>query len=582
MINNFREIVNEHRHLVERQDEISPSEIMEFIKHVGAAGEGIVALSERDQLRAILRYWSNVHYEKSEDGIFPNIDLATAGPETTAEKILGGARRNRISIAGTFVVLAFLGLIYYAFLVPEEPVPVSPTRESAVLPTIVFTETVEIIQDTPTPVGISVSITNPEEGESVLPKLSVRGNYQNLQANWTIHVLVQLLKEDGFIFPGDSYFVVPEGQSEGQWSVSLSLSPFVADDMPVQVNIFAVVAVDEQTRTELIEGLSTPMREIPQGALTFNQVITAQKGAYIHLSGPRFFFSFTQSGQKDIGTTDLIGNDLTALTSTNEIGEIYPSISPDGRYFLYIEVDKRVSPSIKRLVLTNIKSGSREILLESENIVRYPSWSPDSMKIAFNIVEEADYSGLYIYSLEENINLEDNPRWLRLHTSYVSPAWLSNSELLVSKLIYLGTSDHKTWALVAIDENSLQERVVRDTEYQEELPKISPTNRDQIAYYLRFPELGRQDIHLYDISTGVDRPLIEDFGLSELAWAPDGRFIYYNLVIGGSPTSWRIDVVSGESIPILEDNYLPSFLFAGDIDMFQAVGKIFLESPGPK
>ena len=181
--------------------------------------------------------------------------------------------------------------------------------------------------------------------------------------------------------------------------------------------------------------------------------------------GKTIAFSAWNNENKDIYTIDVDGNNLTKLTDAeNKTHNEYPSWSPNGNKITYrsnkgLEADIYImnkdgsnkekmidksffdggyvdyAPDGKKLVFTSHTEGSKELFLyiiNTKEIIRltdneiyegYPSWSPDSKRIAFirydNRYLRNNYSEVHIMDIEnkktkritENRRMENYPKW---------------------------------------------------------------------------------------------------------------------------------------------------------------------------
>ena len=132
----------------------------------------------------------------------------------------------------------------------------------------------------------------------------------------------------------------------------------------------------------------------------------AQNGDFI------VFTSLNASGGVDIWTASRDGNDSTLLLDCGFDRCTVPSISPDAKYVAYSREVAGPTPDIPfgspRAWLLNLENGANNPVYADQQMLGYnPSWSPDSMKlISFDGL--ADQINLFDLSTNEQIVFSSN------------------------------------------------------------------------------------------------------------------------------------------------------------------------------
>lgn len=116
-----------------------------------------------------------------------------------------------------------------------------------------------------------------------------------------------------------------------------------------------------------------------------------------------------------------------------------PVLSPTDRYLAYVA--KPGSAKAYGLYVLDLESDEERLLVQMDQDVVYPSWSPDGTKLAFIGMQEKDNWDLFVVELT-------NGKILRLTTDSaldVNPSWAS------SGMIVFNSNRDGTWAAWAIN-----------------------------------------------------------------------------------------------------------------------------------
>jgi serine/threonine protein kinase/Tol biopolymer transport system component len=218
------------------------------------------------------------------------------------------------------------------------------------------------------------------------------------------------------------------------------------------------------------------------------------------------------------------------LLTDQEGRETFPSLSPDGEYFVYVRRDGGDDD----LFLQRI-GGGRPIPLTADSPAddSQPSWSPSGDQIVFR--SERDGGGLFLMGATgESVR--------RLTDFGFNPAWSPDGKEIVfaTERIadpVLRQSDSRLWR-VEVASHRLHPVATGDAVQ----PSWSPHGL-RLAYWGRSHE-GAQRI-LWTAAPDGSRPVrvVEDTSLSwDPVWSPDGRFLYYASDRSGSMSLWRVPI----------------------------------------
>jgi len=232
---------------------------------------------------------------------------------------------------------------------------------------------------------------------------------------------------------------------------------------------------------------------------------------------------------------------------TEEEGrELYPSLAPDGRFFVYAKADpsgqkdiflKKIGSSDEPL---NVTAGS-----PSDDV--QPAISPDSRWIAFR--SERDGGGIYIASV-------DGGPARRISDAGYNPAWSPDGrELAVATEGVVDPAMRKAVSeILRIDVATGHRRLlVGDDGVQ---PSWSPHGL-RIAYWGVPADSARRILWTVPAGGGTPVKVLDDGFLNwNPVWSPDGAWLYFGSDRSGSLNLWRLPIdertgeVGGEAEPV--------------------------------
>ncbi len=235
---------------------------------------------------------------------------------------------------------------------------------------------------------------------------------------------------------------------------------------------------------------------------------------------------------------------LTRLTDLPGL-EWFPSLSPDGSFFVYA---KKIGGR-SRLFSQRVGGGNpRELLPDSTADDTQPAFSPDGQKIAFR--SERDGGGIFVMGATgESVR--------RVIDSGFNPAWSPDGKEIV--FATEGISDPRARRVqrseifrVNVATGGEPRRVSRGYAVQ---PSWSP--HDLRIAYLGISDSGRRMIWTLPANGGeavrvTDGPSID----WNPVWSPDGRYLYFASNRSGVMNLWRVSIdersgrVLGETEPV--------------------------------
>ena len=250
--------------------------------------------------------------------------------------------------------------------------------------------------------------------------------------------------------------------------------------------------------------------------------------AAVATAGAYFYYSRTSSPSEAIDWKN-----AKSVPLTDQPGiEYFPSISPDGKDFVYAAQENGVF----HIFSQRIGSKKREDLTPgSSSDDTQPAYSPDGASIAFR--SEREPKGIYVMSstgedLRHVSDLGYHPSW--------SP---DGREIVVASF---GRDQPTTRAnpgstLSVIDVSGGGKRELAKVEAS--FPAWSP-NSHRIAYWFYTGTFGRRDIATIPAKGGEPVVIAKDFAVSNWnpVWSPDGKHLYFVSSKAGNMNFWRVQI----------------------------------------
>jgi eukaryotic-like serine/threonine-protein kinase len=206
------------------------------------------------------------------------------------------------------------------------------------------------------------------------------------------------------------------------------------------------------------------------------------------------------------------------------------TISPDGGLIAFADAGKPVT----QIWIKNLAQGDPLQVTSGETQASHPTWSPNNDQIVFA------RRGQGLWSVPP---LGGNAR--RLLEFGENPQFSADGERLVFE-----RRGHEIWTARADGSEAKRVGGVPVPWYPGGLnPAFSP-DASSIVYFM--PEVGPNgDFWIVPTTGGTPRQLTHDFTEGGGAiWTPDGRFIVFSSMRGGSRTLWRVRAGGGTPEPL--------------------------------
>lgn len=569
-----------HRDLLERQQrtQITPEEVQEFVAEVTAAGSRIAPPGQRDQLRAYLRYWAS--YIHHETGVYPSIDLAPAplalwtrffrllllpaaagivlGLVVTAALLSDGWPFRSTPTPTATATLTATATVTATPTATASPTPTTTsTPTSTPIPTATTTPTwtpspTWTATPTPTPdtTSMRVRLADLQSGEEISPRITLTGDYLNLRAGWSIHIVVQAASKGGKYFPLEPYATVPTTETSGEWAIEATFGQGEELEESEQYTVLLVVATSESARTDLAAAVQRGVDELPPGAVPFPQVVTVNRGPYIQIAEDRLVYVqfFRETEDFEVVTTRPDGSDPRRLTNSPRFSESDPDLSSARQQIAFVRHELQGAEIASSLWLME-SNGQNQTLLLAEEGFQYerPVWSPDGRYIAYSarFTDEAgeERQQVFVYDPVTGVKTQvtDSPFPCGF------PTWLAGGSALVfgSYTPVPGLPDQPSKALFRTDVDSLQSILLFDDPDGEEThPAVSPDGT-KIAYVLITGSLEQssREIHVLDLESGESTRVTSGAVDQFPTWHPNGRTLFFESVREtGSFAVWAVNL----------------------------------------
>ena len=245
---------------------------------------------------------------------------------------------------------------------------------------------------------------------------------------------------------------------------------------------------------------------------------------------------------------------FTRLTEQDG-GETYPSLSPDGNYFVFVKVVEKGSD----IYLQRVGGGNPiELTPDTPWVDTQPAFSPDGQQIAFR--SEREGGGIFVMGATgESVR--------RVTDFGFNPAWSPDGkELVVATEGILEpsarTSNSQIFRVSLVSGERRQVRTGDDAVQ----PSWSPNGR-RIAYWGVDSERSERGIWTVPADGGEPVPVLsEKFLTWNPVWSPDGAWLFFLSDRSGSLNLWRVAIdqdsgrVSGNPEPVTSSSQSIRFL----------------------
>ncbi|MBS1796313.1 MAG: PD40 domain-containing protein [Acidobacteria bacterium] len=217
--------------------------------------------------------------------------------------------------------------------------------------------------------------------------------------------------------------------------------------------------------------------------------------------------------------------------------EIFPTLSPDGKSFVYAAKSERGDYDLfwQRVG----EKRARSLTEDSAADETMPAFSPDGERLAFRS-EKAGEEGIYVMSAGG-----ENRR--RVADFGFHPAWSPDGKELVVSTQGKELPDTRNGTpseLWIVSAETGAKRLLSAADALQ--PAWSPDGRF-IAYWFYPPNVGRRDVGIVPVAGGEPTVITSDGTTNwNPVWSPDGRYLYFASDRGGNMRFWRVAFHAGK------------------------------------
>jgi Tol biopolymer transport system component len=260
-------------------------------------------------------------------------------------------------------------------------------------------------------------------------------------------------------------------------------------------------------------------------------------------------FLWTRFGPESGGRTQPpIEAAFTQLTAQKGL-ELFPSLSPDGKWAVY----SSDASGNEDIYLQSVTGRTQiDLTKDSPSNDREPAFSPDGEQIAFRSDREG--GGIFVMG-------RTGEAVRRLTDAGYNPSWSPNGDEIVfaAEDVTIEPTDrgHVSTLWVVKVASGEKRQIAVDDGVQ---PNWSP-HEYRIAFWAARGKHRQRDILTIPGGGGVPALVTDDAALDwNPVWSPDGRYLYFSSVRGGSMNLWRvrIDESSGKTLGPPEPLTAPS------------------------
>ena len=241
-----------------------------------------------------------------------------------------------------------------------------------------------------------------------------------------------------------------------------------------------------------------------------DQPSIASDGTLVYLEGA------AEADRWRLAWKDREGNRLGEIGEPHDVPIAYPGLSPNG--------SRVVVQSNWDLWIHEVTRPIKTRLTDFPDLEIYPSWSPEGDRIIFSSGKGArgNPRDLYITKADgsgEPVLFFESPEF----RSYVTD-WSRDGNTILIWRQDLNVTKSEIWYLKRKADGGWEEVPLLQTEYTEQLAKLSPDGRF-IAYDSN--QSGQQEVYIRSFPDGTGLRRVSPNGGTQVRWRKDGKELFY-------------------------------------------------------
>ena len=264
----------------------------------------------------------------------------------------------------------------------------------------------------------------------------------------------------------------------------------------------------------------------------------------------RIAFVSDRDGNFEIYVMDADRGNQQKLTN-NPSNDKYPSWSPDGKRIAF-QSDRDGHPDVipgwftSEIYVMDNDGGNQQKLTNNPSRDTSPSWSPDGKRIAFQSDRDGNFN-VEIYVIDADgsnpQNLTNNP------TADYFPSWSPDGKRIVFSAVREGhfkNGLNLTFEIYVMDANGDNQQRLTENRKNDWFPSWSPDG-ERIAFAAdRKGDFENFEIYVMDADGGNQQKLTENrvYDWSP-SWSPDGERIVFMSERDGNPQIYVMDADGG-------------------------------------
>jgi len=238
-----------------------------------------------------------------------------------------------------------------------------------------------------------------------------------------------------------------------------------------------------------------------------------------------------QSDNQDIYIQNLEDSIVRQLTF-NKANDYFPSLSPDGKYVVFVSnrnyLENNHYSSVKTdIFIMDIGGSNTKQLTENPSLNSMPTWSPDGKHIAFVSNRNGGIPHVFVIDSDGS-----NLRQLTFGNYDISPAWSPDSQHIAFISNRLDDSNiTKHFAIYTVKADGTDEKRLTNTFSSEEIALDWSPDGKKILFLADPKDFSEQDFDLFILNIDdfeVTRITTDGLLYSRASWMPDGHRIIFD------------------------------------------------------